>query len=177
MAWPSASQGTHTNSTQNPTQPSNLSIANPPSSLSLLSRNATITTTNTQNGHLRVRTKLTGSAVPLFDVFLLVMAVLVGAAELEPRERLRQYAFPATGAGLRIAFTESLPARTSPPFFEVQWLIRSMAFIPKCMIKLGAFKGAVVFVEVDHVSVAEGLLGKNKGGIGLMNVAANVSVS
>ncbi|CAF9919866.1 hypothetical protein IMSHALPRED_004743 [Imshaugia aleurites] len=177
VAWPSASQGTHTNSTWNPTQPSNLSIDNPPSSLSLLPQNATITTTNTQNGHLRVRTILTGSAVPLFDVFLLVMAVLVGAAELGPRERLRYYAFPATGAGLRIAFTESVPARTSPPFLEVRWLIRSMAFIPRCMVKMGASKEAEVFVEVDHVSVAEGLLGKNGGGIGLMNVDSNESVS
>lgn len=105
------------------------------------------------------------------------MAVLVGAAELGPRERLRYYAFPATGAGLRIAFTESVPARTSPPFLEVRWLIRSMAFIPRCMVKMGASKEAEVFVEVDHVSVAEGLLGKNGGGIGLMNVDSNESVS
>lgn len=70
-----------------------------------------------------------------------------------------------------------MPMRTGPPFFEVQWLIKSMALIPRYMIRKGVFKEASVMLDVDGVSIAAGFLGEKDAGVGLMNAKGNVSVS
>lgn len=164
------SHGTHTNMTQHPTQRSN-------SSRSVSPEYSVITTKNVQDERLTVRATLTGPTVPLFDVFLLVMAVLVDAAALGATERLEGYVSPATAAGVRVTFKQPVPARSRPPFFEVQWLLRTMAGIPGFMITKGVFREVAMRVEVDHVWVADGSLKRNEGGIGLMNVNSNVTVS
>lgn len=178
--WPTTqytSRGPIADSTQNLTQQSNLSIVKRPSSLSVFPEDTNITAENAQDRHLIVRAKLTGSTVPLFDVFLLVMAVLVDVANLGATEHLRDYASPANAAGAEIEFKEPVPARTSPPFFEVQWLMETMAIIPQYMIKKGVFKEALVLVELDGVKVADGFLGTKEAGVRLTNVNYNGSVS
>ena len=171
MAWPTTeSQGTQTNTTQHPTQQSN-------SSRSVFPEYSVITAKNVQDQHLTVRATLTGSTVPLFDVFLVVMAVLADAAALRATERLEGYVSPATAAGVRVTFKEPVPARSRPPFFEVQWLLRTMAGIPGFMITKGVFREVALRDEIDHVWVADGSLKRTDGGIGLMNVDSNVTVS
>lgn len=120
---------------------------------------------------------LTGSRVPLFDVFLLAIAVLVDAARLESTQRLQTYVSPESGGGVEIMFGQPVPARTSPPFFEVQYLMRAVVLIPNYMIIKGVFKEALVLVEVGGVRVADGFLGQKQAAVGLTNVNYNVSVS
>ena len=123
-------------------------------------------TENMQEPQLIVRIKFTEPVVPLFDVFLLAIAVLVDTAPMEATKQLQDYTSPVIAADVEIAFTSSVPARRSPPFFEVQWLMRTMAFIPQYMINKGAFKQAMVMVEIDGVKVAAGILGIRRPGLG-----------
>lgn len=122
-----------------------------------------------QDPRLTVRMLLTGSIVPLFDVFPLIITVLVDAARLTATSRLHDYISPATTTGLEILFGESMPARTGPPFFEIQWLIKSMPLILRYMIMKGVFKEAPVILDVDGVSVAAGFLTEKDAGLGFTN--------
>ena len=163
--WPTTqytSRGLHMNRMQNLTQQTNLSIVQSPSSPSVLSQNTNITAENLQDRHLMVRAMLTGSTVPLFDVFLLVIAVLVDAAKLGATEQMQDYASPANVVGVEITFFGPVPPRTTPPFFEVQWLMETMASLPGYMIRKGVFKEALVLIEIDGVRVADGFLGKKE---------------
>lgn len=108
---------------------------------------------------LTVRIRLTGDVLPLFDVFTLIITVLVDLARLGATERIHAYDSPVIAGSLGVAFRELMPATTHPPFFEVQWLIKTMALIPGYMIRKGVFKEASVVVDVDGVGVAGGILG------------------
>ena len=130
-----------------------------------------------EDPRLTVRIMLTGSVLPLFNVFTLIMTVLVDVARFEATDRLNDYVSPATTTGLEVLFGENVPARTAPPFFEVQWLIKSMALIPGYMVRKGVFKEASVMLDVDGVSVAAGFLGEKEAGVGFTNAKGNVSVS
>lgn len=176
VAWPAKHytlQGTHIDPTQNPP----LSNVKSSSSISVFPEITNRTADEMQDPRLTVRVMLTDSSVALFDVFLLVMTVLVDAARLGVTERVRDYESPVIGAGVEITFGESVPARTRPPFFEVQWLIKTMALIPGFMIRKGVFMAALVVVDVDGVSVAAGFLGEKQAGVGLTNAKSNVSVA
>ena len=107
-----------------------------------------------QDPRLTVRILLTGSILPLFDVFTLIITVLVDVARFEAMTRLHDYTSPATATGLEILFGESKPARAGPPFFEVQRLLKSLALVPVYMARKGVFKEASVVLDVDGVSVA-----------------------
>lgn len=176
--WPTTqytSRGTHMNWMQNLTQQPNLSIVQSPSSPPVIPQNTNITAENAHDGHLMVWAMLTGSTVPLFDVFLLVIAVLVDAAKLGVTEQLCDYASPADVVGIEVTFKGPVPARMSPPFFEVQWLMKTIASLPEYMIRKGVFKEALVLVEIDGVRVADGFLGKKEAGVGLTNVNSSIS--
>ena len=181
MDWPAkqytSGGGIYLNSTQNRIQPSDLSIAKNPSGLSLFPEITNITAENERDRHLIVRAALTGSVVPLFEVFLLVIAVLVDAAELGATERLQDYASPANAASVKITFKKPVPARRSPPYFEAQWLMKTMATIPRYMIMKGVFKEELLLVEIDGVRVADGFLERQEAGVGLTNVSSIVAVS
>lgn len=152
---------------QNLTQQPNLPIEEIPSSRAVFPQHTVITAGDAQDQRLMVRVKLTGSTVPLFDVFLLVITVLVDAARLGATERLQDYASPVNVPGVETRFKGPVPARTSPPFFESYWLMKTMATIPRYMIKKGVFREAFVLVEIDGVRVAEGVLEKKAAGVGL----------
>lgn len=178
--WPAnqdIGRSTHINSTQNLPQRSHWSTVKSSSGLSIFSNNTNIKGEDLDNEPLTVRAMLTGSRVPLFDVFLLAIAVLVDAARLESTQRLQTYVSPESGGGVEIMFGQPVPARTSPPFFEVQYLMRAVVLIPNYMIIKGVFKEALVLVEVGGVRVADGFLGQKQAAVGLTNVNYNVSVS
>ena len=121
---------------------------------------------------------LTETSVQAYDVFLLAIAVIVDLAPLEATLPLHTYKSPQIAANIVAVFQEPPPARTSAPFFEAHWLISAMAMIPEYMIKKGRFREAYAFIEVDGVRVANGFLGANVGGEGLMaGVRGNISVS
>lgn len=177
--WPEnqdPGRSTRINSAPNLTQSKWVTVRSP-SSLSISPPKTNTTLGNPDDQPLTVRATLVGSTVPLFDVFLLAIAVLVDASRLKATQRLRNYASPETAAGVEITFYEPVPAHTSPPFFEAQWLMRTMAAIPNYMVRKGVFKEAVVLVEIDGVRVADGFLGNKQAAIGLTNVNHNVSVS
>lgn len=154
-----------------------MSIVRPPSNLSVFPQDTKITAENAQDQDLIVRVMLMGSTVPLFDVFLLVIAVLVEAASQETTERLRDYTSPTSVAGVEVLFKERLPPRTSSPFFEIQSLMKTMALVPRFMVTKGVFQEALVSVEIDGVNVADGFLEKKEATVGLTNINANVSLS
>ena len=160
---------------QNLTDKADLSIIENSSSLSVSRQISDITGENAGDEHLSVQALLTGSTVPLFDVFLLVIAVLVDVATKGATEQLRQYLSPSNIAEVIILFTPPVPARTGPPFFEVQWLMKTMASIPQCMFEKGMFREALVLVDIDNVRVAEGVLGKKESVVGMTNADSNMS--
>ena len=178
VAWPS---GRNIQSTQDVTQQPKLSFVNSSSDIQVLPENRNITTENDRNLQLAVQIMLAEPYIPLFDVFLLVITVLVDAAEMRPTSRLRGYTSQAVSARsrtpVRILFEEPTPARTSSPYFEVRWLIKTVALIPNFMLREGTFQEAVIIVELDGLRVANGFLWGGRPGVGVMNVGSNVSVS
>ena len=171
--WPS---GRTIQSTQDVTQQPKVSTVNSSSDLSTSPEGKSRTTQNIQNSELIVQIMLTETSIEPLDVFLLAITVIVQAAERGTARILRGYTSPAVSAGVRtpvhVVFEEPEPARTSSPFFDVEWLIVTMAKIPEYMITKGVFREAVLLVEVDGISVADGFLMQSIPGIG-----SNVSVS
>ena len=176
-AWPSTqytSLGNHIGSMQSLVRESNSSLDRPLSNLYVAPENTTIAA---RHPKLTVRIELTRSVVHALDVFLLVIAVLVDAAEKGAAKVLRDYESPMNAGSLWINFEEPVPVRTSPPFFTAKWLMRAMAIIPEHMIRKGVFQEALVMVEVDDVSVADGFLMVKQAGVGFKDVKSNISVS
>ena len=163
------------------TQQPKLSFVNSSSDVQVFTEKRNITSENSQNLNLEVRIVLAEPYIPLFDVFLLIITVLVDAAGLRPTKRLRGYTSQAVSASsgppARIVFEEPTPARTSSPYFEVQWLMKTVALIPNYMVREGAFKEAVILVELDGLRVANGFLKESPPGVAITNVGSNVSVS
>ena len=175
VAWPD------TKSTQDVTQQPKLSFVNSSSDIQVFSEKRNTTSDNSQNSNFVVQVMMVDSNISPFDVFLLVITVLVEAAELQPRRHLRGYMSKAvsatSGTPLRIVFEEPTPARTSSPYFEVQWLMETMAILPQFMVRKGAFQEAVILVELDGISIADGFLLGSPPVVGMTNVGSNVSVS
>lgn len=178
VPWPSRRD---TTSMQDVTQQPKLSFVNSSSDVQVFSGQSNITSEMSQNFNLQVRIMMTESYISLFDVFLLLITVLADAAELRPARRLRGYTSPAVSAGsetpVRIVFEEPTPARTSSPYFEVRWLVMTLALIPTYMIKKGSFQEALILVELDGVRIANGYLLGSPPEAGMMNVGSNISVS
>ena len=175
VAWPD------TESTQDVTQQPKLSFVNSSSDVQVFSEKRNNTSDNSQNRIFQAQIMMVDSYISPFDVFLLAITVLVEAAELQPRRRLQGYVSRAVSAGsgtpLRIVFEEPMPVRTSSPYFEVQWLRETMVVLPQFMVRKGAFQEAVILVELDGISVADGFLLGSPPVVGMTNVGSNVSVS
>lgn len=156
--WPQSTQysslGSLTKSKQNLNQQPNLSLIRPSPNLSTYPENTNITAEN----KLRVRIKLTRSVLTANDFFLLVIRVLVDAAELGASRIFWDYTSPIVGTGVYIIFKEPVPARTRPPFFGAKWLIQTMAALPEYMAKKGVFQEADLLVNIGGVGVADGFL-------------------
>ena len=174
--WPSA-QYRSPEWTQELTQQSNLSIVKLSSNLSALPKTTNTTAENAQDPELTVRITLTRTILSPLDVFLLIIAVMVEAAEMGAQRLLQNYASPTDVSPVWIIFEEPIPARVSPPFFEVRWLMMIMTRIPEYMIRKGIFQEALVMVEVDGVSVADGFLMVRDAPVPRMNVNSTISVS
>lgn len=173
VPWP-AGRSTHPGISTNSTQNQSLSDVKNSSSLSLSPGSTTMTA---EDARLKVRISLIGDRLPLFDVFTLIIKVLVEAGGMDATQRIRTYDSPEISARLDVTFREAMPARIRPPFFEGQWLMGTMALIPVYMIRKGVFQEAYVIVEVDGETVAHGFLGKVQAGVGVTNANGNVSVS
>lgn len=76
-----------------------------------------------------------------------------------------------------MVFEEPVPPPTEPPYFEVRWLMQTMAFLPEYMITKGVFKEAILTVKIDGVLLANGFLVAENPRSGLTNVNSHVSVS
>ena len=107
----------------------------------------------------------------------MIIAVLVDAAEMGAGKRLPTYRSPTGVAGLYMVFEEPVPPRTQPPYFEVRWLMQTMAFLPEYMITKGVFQEAIFTVKLDGVLVAKGFLVAEDPRSSLTNANSNVSVS
>ena len=178
VAWPS---GRNIQSTQDVTQQPKLSFVNSSSDIQVFSETRNITTVISHDLKLEVRILMRESYISLLSFFLLVITVLVDAAEMQPTSRLRDFTSQTvsadSGTPVSIEFEEPVPARTSSPYFEVQWLMVTMAIIPDFMVRKGAFQEAVILVELDGLSVANGFLLGSPRGVSMTNVGSNVSVS
>ena len=133
------------------------------------------TMTNDLNQDLRVLGYLTGSTVDVLSVFLVTMTVITEAAQKAATERIDEYISPANIPGVLISFLSSIPPRTSPPFFEAQWLIRSVAAIPNYMIEKGVFRESLFLVEVNGIRVADAFLEERSLTIGSSPAITNIS--
>ena len=112
----------------------------------------------TDDKRLTIRTSLVGSALDVQDVFRMVFAVIVGTAEQKSTEQIQEYVSPKTVPRVILSFFPPVPAPTQPPFFEVRWLVRTVASIPTYMIKKGQFRELLLLLEVDGSRVADGFL-------------------
>lgn len=159
------------------TQQSDMSISKRPSNASVLLDNSDIAAEAIGDRHLVVRSTLVGEKLAPLEVFLLVITVLAEVAKWDAAALLEGYISQATAAGLYVRFKEPVPPRISPPFFEVGWLMETLAAIPEFMIKQGVFQEAIISVTVDDERVADGFLGEKEAGAGLTDVQPNVAVS
>ena len=129
------------------------------------------------NQRLKIQGCLVGSAMEPFDVFVTVNAILAEVAEKGPTQRISDYVSPESDPRVQISFWTPSPAPSSPPFFEVQWLIRATALIPGFMIKKGSFAEAVFSIEVDGIQVADAHLDKRRFIMSLPSPESNISIS
>lgn len=167
---------TEANNTQALSQQQNVTFFNDTASLTEKLNNGNLIQADNDK-ELRVLATLTGSTVAPWDVFLLVIEVISGTAELEYNERLNDYVSPRTIPRVEITFRNPEPPRTMPPFFEAHYLIQAMATIPDLMIRKGVFKEVVLVLKVDGVDVASGNMGTVDAAASLSQANSNVSVS
>lgn len=135
------------------------------------------TTVDAKDRRFSVQATLEGSILDLFDVFRLVIVMLVNAAENGASQRITGYVSPTSLAGVEITISTPDPASTAPPFFETQWLLKLMATIPECMIKQGVFQEAEIVVRVDGVTVANAIVRKKLSIVGSPSNSSNTLVS
>lgn len=171
VAWPDA---TRTKSTQNLDQQPNQSFVNSSSDIPVFTKTTNITAENVRYPEVDVQITAFGMTLDLFTVFLLIFAVLVDAAEMGPTKRLRDYTSPEDDASFQLVFETPTQTPMRSPYFEAGWLMVAVAMIPDYMIRRGVFREAVIKINVDGVTVANGFL---RSKAGLMNVNSNLSVS
>ena len=171
MAW---YRETQIGPTQNLNQQPNLSFVEPSSDLSVFSKPTNNTAENVQDPGVIVQITSMGAKLDMYETFLLIIAVLVDAAEMGATKHLRDYTSPEDTAGVRIGFES---AGRSTPYFEVGWLMTAVAMIPNYMIKEGVFREALINIKVDGVAVASGFIRRRAREVGLTNVNSNLSVS
>ncbi|KAM0799578.1 hypothetical protein BDR22DRAFT_890164 [Usnea florida] len=116
--------------------------------------------TNNTNDPTEARLNVTftpyGEYLGIYDVFVPLMSGLADLAQA-PSTRVSSGFFVGL-EGYRgfICILPVVPARTSPPFLEYGWLIRTLNRVPTYMLDNGRFGELEIWVEVDQVKVAFG---------------------
>ena len=167
--------GLNVNTTQGQDIPQLFQTTNDTATSANVSGNATVTA-SLQEEELNVGFVYTELVLDLLDCYRTIIAVLVEMAQISATDRMEKYTSPLA-LPIEITFASPVPSRTAPPFFETQWLIRTMAVIPYQMMRKGGFYAALMSVEIDGVKVADGFLGEHDDKIGTSAGGANVSVS
>lgn len=112
---------------------------------------------NVQAQNLEVLIGLVGRSINLDTIILILLATLHDAAQYRATAIIpAQYRVGLNGYTALFAVTPE--PRTSAPFPEYEWLIRSLAQLPDYMLLKGKFSEANVVVRVDGVTVIDASL-------------------
>ena len=124
------------------------------------------TTDATKNDpELRVIFQLSGSVLPLNDVFFSAFHVLRALAPYKVTARLVSDSIHITNSILRLSIRDANnPPRTAsnPPYFQAEWLMRAMAQMPTYMLQQGSFREVSMDISVDEIKVAEVSLSRRR---------------
>jgi hypothetical protein len=97
-----------------------------------------------------------GNTLSIFDVFVPIMMGLSDLATKPSAYIAPGLVVVLAGHRARICIFPMIPERTSPPFLEYQWLIRTLVRIPEHMFQEHRFGEVSVKMDVDGVGVGWG---------------------
>ena len=119
-----------------------------------------IVTTDNTNDPTEARLNVTfvpyGEYLGIYDVFVPLMSGLADMAQVPSTHLSTGLFIGLEGYRGFICVLPVVPERTSPPFLEYGWLIRSLYRVPTYMLDNGRFGEVEIWIEVDQVKVAFG---------------------
>ena len=140
------------------TEPATLPTTNQPVNITDV-----ITTDNANDpaeARLNVIFEPYGSSISLYDVFVPIMSGLSDMGRIPSTSQSTGLMIGLRGFTGFICFIAAIPPRTSPPFLEFGWLVRSVARIPAYMLREGRFGEITIKITVDGAAVGFGRLSK-----------------
>ena len=113
-------------------------------------------TLSTNAVHLQVFCRLFGYDLEASEVFGPVVTTLSRFAAYSPGAHMRNWKTPFEIGETALEFKST--NRRSPPFFEVEWLIKATAAVPLYMLNKGRFSEVEIQIAIDNTAVAVGQL-------------------
>ncbi|KAL6720617.1 hypothetical protein ACLMJK_002542 [Lecanora helva] len=139
------------------TLPPTSNITNP-----YIKNTTNFTTTNIANDAAEARLSTMfhpmGGNLGVYDVFLPIMNSIADMATRVKTVRADGLVAGLKGRSGIICIVQAIPTRTSPPYLEYQWLIRTVARIPIHMVESHRFGELDITMTVDGTDVAYGKL-------------------
>lgn len=151
--------GSHVNDTLNVAKrsvmPSNATSTYGTNITDIITTDATV-----DPGEARLNTVFTpfGNNVGIYDVFFPIMDSLADMAEHSATHQTQGLVAGYDGSKAVICLLATLPLRKSPPFLELQWVIRTISRIPLFMVEGHRFGEIGIKIEVDGAEIASGRL-------------------
>ena len=132
----------------------------------------------TNDPHLQVAFQLTGSVIPIYNIFQTALDILRDWAFYDRTGFLGGVTTQLNAVNLVIQ-TRSAPGRTrqDPPYFQIEWPMRALGQMPAYMLEQQSFREVDMVLFVDGIIVEEVAVKKPGGGTGLMQASGDVSSS
>lgn len=121
-----------------------------------------VVTMNNANDPAEARLNVTfepyGETLGVYDVFVPVMSGLIDMARFTSTYQPHGLIMGLEGWKGFMCFLPVMPLRTSPPFMEYAWVIRTITRVPMYMLETGRFGEVNITIGVDGVNVGFGRL-------------------
>lgn len=108
------------------------------------------------------------NAITIYDAFLTVLSTTRRIAYMEPHDPLEADVITDPNTKLDVIYGSSGRTPANPPYFEAQWLFKSLPMISKNFVLSGAFTEILLNVNVDAIKVATMAINRrwtNDGGL------------
>lgn len=105
-----------------------------------------------------------GTTLGIYDVFVPIMSGLTDMAKYPSTHQSDGMMMAIGGFQGFICILPAMPWRTSPPFMEYGWVIRTIARIPTYMLAQGRFGEVSIIIKVDGAAVGFGRLSSGSQG-------------
>lgn len=105
-----------------------------------------------------------GHTLGIYDVFVPIMSGLTDMAKYPSTHQSDGMIMAIEGFKGFICILPAMPWRTSPPFMEYGWVIRTIARIPTYMLEQGRFGEISIIIAVDGANIGVGRLSSGPSG-------------